>query len=279
MRARVGAPAGSVGGLSTNAPLTTVMMAAYRSEATIREAVDSVLGQTEPRLELVVVDDCSPVPVAETLADVHDPRLRVIRHRRNRGTYGARNTALAAARTPLVSQLDPDDAWEPDYLESIAPCFEDARVGLAYSNCHIVGHPTGHDDYIGDPSVHPMDAFPKFAEQCPVPSPTATMRTHAVRGVGGYARWLWTAGDYYLYAQLIKAGWRFAYVHRQLSRYRWPSPKSGKSFNRRKAAVNELAMWTAFAARHPLTPGPRGQVRARARRAAASALRRARRGA
>jgi glycosyltransferase involved in cell wall biosynthesis len=250
------------------------MMPAYRSEATIREAVNSVLGQSDPRLELIVVDDCSPLPVADALADVRDPRVRVIRHARNRGTYGARNTALAAARTPLVSQLDPDDAWEPDYLESILPCFDDLAVGLAYSNTHIVGHPTGHDDYIGDPSVHPMDRFPKFAEQCPVPSPTATFRTGAVRGVGGYARWLWTAGDYHLYAKLIKAGWRFAYVHRQLARYRWPTPERGKSHDTRRSERNLLAMWLAFAARHPLTPGPRRRVRTLARRELKLALRR-----
>lgn len=250
------------------------MMPAYRSEATIREAVESVLGQSEPRLELIVVDDCSPVSVAEALGDVRDARLRVIRHARNRGTYGARNTALAAARTPLVSQLDPDDAWEPDYLESILPCFADPAVGLAYSNTHIVGHPTGHDDYIGDPSVHPMDSFPKFAEQCPVPSPTATFRTEAVRAVGGYARWLWTAGDYHLYAKLIKAGWRFAYVHRQLARYRWPTPERGKSHDTRRSERNLLAMWLAFVARHPLTPGPRRRVRTLARRELELALRR-----
>ena len=250
------------------------MMPAYRSEDTIREAVESVLGQSEPRLELVVVDDCSPTPVMGVLAEIRDPRLRVIRHARNRGTYGARNTALHAATAPLVSQLDPDDAWEPDYLETIAPCFEDPRVGLVYSNCHIVGHPTGLDDYIGDTSVHPMDTFPKFAEQCPVPSPTATMRTHAVRGVGGYARWLWNAGDYYLYAKLIKAGWRFEYVDRQLARYRWPTPLRGKSYNTHRSQLNELAMWTAFVARHPLTPGPRHQVRLRTRREIRRLLRR-----
>lgn len=246
--------------------LTTVIMPAYRSQDYIRGAVESVLAQTEPRLELVVVDDHGPVPAAETLAGIDDPRLTVVRHRRNGGSYRARNTALRLARTPFVSQLDPDDAWEPDYLESILPCFEDPAVGLAYSNTHIVGHPFGLDDYIGDPSVHPMDRFPKFAEQCPVPALTATFRTHALRGIGGYPNWLYGAGDYYTYGRLIKAGWRFAYVHRQLARYRWPTARSGKSFHRKRIERAELKMWAAFFLRHPLTPGPRRQIRLRLRR-------------
>lgn len=262
--------------MSPAAALTTVLMPAYRSEETILESVESVLAQTEPRLELLVVDDCGPVPVHETLTGVDDPRLRIVRQARNRGANRARNEALRLARTPFVSQLDPDDLWEPDYLETILPCFDDPAVGLAYSNTHIIGHPTGHDDYIGDPSVHPMDTFPKFAEQCPVPALTATMRTEALRGIGGYPTWLWAAGDYYVYAKLIKAGWRFAYVHRQLARYRWPQPGRGKSHDALRCERYELAMWAAFAAQHPLTPGPRRRVRVGARREAERALARVR---
>jgi glycosyltransferase involved in cell wall biosynthesis len=260
--------------------LTTVIMPAYNSERTIRASVDSVLAQTDPRLELLIVDDAGPVPAHETLADVDDPRVRIVRHRDNRGSAAARRTALKLARTPLISQLDPDDAWEPDYLATLLPCFDDPEIGLAYCNATIVGHPTGHDDYIGDPSVHPMDTFPKFAEQNPVPALTATMRTEAVRRVGGYVRWTWAAGDYYLYARLIAAGWRFAYVHRQLARYRWPSEDGGKSFDHERVERYELLVWLAFAARHPLTPGPRRQIRVRvpreARRVAARARRRLR---
>ena len=258
--------------MSAPAPLTTVMMPAYNAEATIRESVESALGQTEERLEVCVVDDASAVPVREVLGDIRDPRLRIVRHPRNRGTPAARNTAVAAARSPFVSQLDADDLWEPDYLEAILPCFEDPRIGLAYSNTHIIGHPTGHDDYIGDPSPHPIDTFPKFAEACPAPALTVTMRTGAVRGVGGYATWLWSTSDYYIYAKLIAADWRFAYVHRQLARYRWPTPERGKSFNQRRVELSELKQWIAFVARHPLTPGPRRQVRVRLRREAERAL-------
>jgi cellulose synthase/poly-beta-1,6-N-acetylglucosamine synthase-like glycosyltransferase len=247
----------------TGTPRTTVMMPAYNSHATIAASVESVLGQTVPDLELVVVDNASSPPIADALASVRDPRLRIVRNRRNLGTPGGRNTALRSARAPLVSQLDSDDQWEPEYLESILPCFEDPGVGLAYTNAHIVGHPAGHDDYIGDPSVHPMHDFPKIAEQNPIPSPTATIRTRAALAVGGYAQWLWMVEDYHMYLKLARAGWRFAYVHRQLARYRWPSYDSGISGRKRQHELWELAMFASFVARHPLTPGPRRQVRGR----------------
>jgi len=247
-------------------PRTTVMMPAYNAEATLREAVESVLAQTVGDLELIVADNASAIPVDEVLSDVTDARLRVIRKSRNTGTPGGRNTALRHARAPLVSQLDADDAWEPDYLEHVLPCFEDPCVGLAYSNAHIVGHPTGHDDYIGDPTVHPMHAFPKIAEQNPIPCPTATIRTEAARAVGGYAWWLWMVEDFHMYLKLAHAGWRFAYLHRQLARYRWPSAGGGISHRKRSLERWELVMFASFALRHPLTPGPRRQVGTRLRR-------------
>jgi glycosyltransferase involved in cell wall biosynthesis len=248
-------------------PLTSVLMPVYRAEDTVREAVESVLAQTVENLELLVVDDGSPRPVSEALAGLDDPRLRVFRRRRNGGgPSAARNLALEHARAPLVSQLDADDAWEPDYLEHVLPRFDDPGVGLVYANAEILGHPTGHDTYIFDPSPHPIDHFPKLAEQNPVPALTATMRTEAVRAVGGYARWLPMAQDYHLYLRLARAGWRFVYVDRKLARYRWPEPSRGRTHDRRRHELCELRMWLAFALRHPLTPGPRRQVRVRLRR-------------
>jgi glycosyltransferase involved in cell wall biosynthesis len=241
-------------------------MPSYRNEDTLQRAVESALAQSVGDLEVIVVDDASPVPCAEILADVRDPRVRIIRHDRNRNTAAARNTALRAARAPLVSQLDADDTWEPTYLETVLPCFEDPRVGLTYTNCFIEGHPDGLDDYIGDPTPHPLDTFPKLAEACPVPALTATMRREAVAGVGGYAQWLWGAADYHLYAKLAAAGWRFAYVHERLARYRWPIAGKSKSADRRRIEKSELLLWLGFVARHPRIPGPRRQVRVRVRR-------------
>ena len=104
------------------------MMPAWNSHATVRDSVESVLAQTVPELELIVVDNASSPPIREVLDDVRDPRLRLVRLRLNAGTAGGRNAALYRARAPLVSQLDADDQWEPDYLESILPCFQDRQV-------------------------------------------------------------------------------------------------------------------------------------------------------
>lgn len=254
-------------------PRTTVLMPAYNSNGTIRESVESVLAQTVPDWELIVVDDASPERTADALEDLDDDRIGIARHARNRNTSGARNTALLAARAPLVSQLDADDIWEPDYLEATLPRFNDQSIGLVYSNASLIGHPAGLDDYIGDPALHPIDRFPRFAERNPIPALTATMRTDAVRDVGGYAPWLWSATDYHLYAKLIVAGWRFGYVPRKLARYRWPTG-TAKSSQARRVERADLRLWIGFTLRHPLTPGPRQQVRKHLQRELGRAKRR-----
>ena len=242
-------------------------MAAYNPDpAKLGVAVDSVLGQTVGELELLVVDDGSAHPVADLLAEVRDERLRIVRHPANRGLSAARNTALRLANAPLVSHLDSDDAWEPDYLEHVLPVFGDPGVGLVYTNATILDHPEGHHTYIFDPEPHPIDSFPKIAEQDPVPLLTATARTHAVRAAGGYARWLRSTQDYHLWCRLAAAGWRFALVDRKQARYSWPVGAGSLGHDRRRVELDELLMWVSFFLCHPALPGPRRQIRVRARR-------------
>ena len=169
---------------------TTVMMPSYEAESTLRGAVDSVLSQTVGELELVVVDDGSSVPVAEVLDDIGDPRLRIIRHPRNRGLSAARNTALAAARTPLVSQLDADDLWEPDYLEAVLPRLDDPQLGLVYANCTIL-RPSDRPRRLHRRPVRTPDRqLPEDRRAEPGPVSHGHDACGAVRAVGGYATWL-----------------------------------------------------------------------------------------
>ncbi|MEO1133417.1 MAG: glycosyltransferase family 2 protein, partial [Cyanobacteria bacterium J06639_1] len=81
--------------------LVSVVIPMYGVEATIADAVRSVLAQTHDRLELIAIDDGSPdnsVAICEQFAD---PRLRVIRQS-NRGLAGARNTGIRAATGDFI---------------------------------------------------------------------------------------------------------------------------------------------------------------------------------
>jgi glycosyltransferase involved in cell wall biosynthesis len=226
------------------------MMPAYNAEATIRDAVDSALAQTVEDFELVVVDDGSRIPVAEVLAGVRDPRLRIVPHERNRGLGPTRNTLLRSARAPLVCHLDADDRYEPEYLEALLPCFEDPEVGLAYPNAHVFGineHP-----YIRDPTGHPA-RLPELARANPIPN-FSMVRRVAVEQIGGYAEFTWGAMDWYLYLRVAGAGWKFAYVDRILAHYRWTGESMSQDWD--KVQRSNLAVLSRFMWHHPLKRGP-----------------------
>jgi glycosyltransferase involved in cell wall biosynthesis len=232
----------------SQAPRVSVLMPAYNAEATIAQAVASVLCQTVTEIELIVADDGSAQPAQELLRDVDDGRLRVHRRSANGGVSAARNSALQLARAPLVAQLDADDYWHPDHLEHLLPAFEDRSVGLAYANAELVGCPDadrriapraqgdGLPDWVGDSAQQPVNDLRLLYRANPMVASAVAMRTDAVRSVNGYPEWLSVGEEYLVYIRLRRARWRFAYVDRCSVSFRWPEPGRGVTFDRRRNA-------------------------------------------
>jgi glycosyltransferase involved in cell wall biosynthesis len=98
--------------------LVSVMMPAYNAEAFIRQAIESVLAQTYPQWELVIVDDGSSDRTGEIALEYNHPRIRVIRQE-NQGEAAARNTALKNIQGEFLAFLDADDLYLPHHLESL----------------------------------------------------------------------------------------------------------------------------------------------------------------
>jgi glycosyltransferase involved in cell wall biosynthesis len=98
-------------------PTTTIsaVIAAYQAERFIAETLESVLGQTRPPDEVVVVDDGSWDGTARELERFAD-RIRVIRQP-NGGYQNAINRAIREARCEFVALCGADDVWEPRKLE------------------------------------------------------------------------------------------------------------------------------------------------------------------
>jgi glycosyltransferase involved in cell wall biosynthesis len=92
-------------------------MAVHNAEPYLREAVNSVLGQTFQSFELIAVDDCSSDNSVRILESFDDSRISVIRNDSTRGASATRNIALDRARGEFVAILDADDVALPERLE------------------------------------------------------------------------------------------------------------------------------------------------------------------
>jgi glycosyltransferase involved in cell wall biosynthesis len=97
----------------------SVVLAARDAEATVGEAVESVLAQTSGDLELVIVDDGSTDRTGEIVAAIDDRRVRVLRNADPLGLAGALNVGLDAAGGTYVARMDADDLALPHWLEAV----------------------------------------------------------------------------------------------------------------------------------------------------------------
>jgi glycosyltransferase involved in cell wall biosynthesis len=115
-----------------NNPTVSVVIPAYNAARFIRRALDSVLAQTYPATEVLVIDDGS---TDETASIVESYRARVTLIRQNNmGASSARNAGIDGATGDLIAFLDADDYWEPQKLERHVQLYRNnANLGLSAS--------------------------------------------------------------------------------------------------------------------------------------------------
>lgn len=97
---------------SLNRPYFTVIIPTYNRPALLAQAVDSVVRQSDPDWELIIVDDASPVKATA----LPDPRIRLVRNDSNLGKSASLNRAFKLSRGQVVMILDDDDQFAVDRL-------------------------------------------------------------------------------------------------------------------------------------------------------------------
>ena len=98
--------------------MITVLMPVYNGESYLREAIESILNQTFPDYEFLVVNDGSTDSSPEIVKEyaVEDARIRLIDNRLEKGIVGALNTGLNEAKGDYVARMDADDISLPHRL-------------------------------------------------------------------------------------------------------------------------------------------------------------------
>lgn len=123
-------------------PTVTAVIPGYNYGRFLGEALESVLAQTQPAYEIIVVDDGSTDDTPE-VARRYGDRIRYIRTE-NGGVSRARNTGVAEARGEFIAFLDADDRWLPDKLARQTAAFAaNPDAGLVHTGSRVFNQDDG----------------------------------------------------------------------------------------------------------------------------------------
>lgn len=195
-------------------PLVSVLVPCFNHGAFIREAIQSVLDQTLPDAEVIVVDDGSTDPeTCGVLGSLNVPRTRVLRTA-NQGLPAARNFAARHAQGRLLCALDADDRLAPLWFER-AVAVLDARPDVAFVSHWL--QTFGDEHWTWNPASCELPAL--LARN--TVNGAALVRREAFDAVGGYdASMRDGCEDWDFWLRLVERGYRGHIVPEVLFYYR-----------------------------------------------------------
>jgi glycosyltransferase involved in cell wall biosynthesis len=123
-------------------PLVTVIIPTYNYSSVLRHAIRSVLRQTYPSFELLVVGDGCTDDSEEVTASFGDPRVTWLNLEENSGSQAApNNAAVERAAGRYVAYLGHDDLWHPWHLAAVVGELERAEAPFGHGLVELVGPP------------------------------------------------------------------------------------------------------------------------------------------
>jgi alpha-1,3-rhamnosyltransferase len=227
--------------LKNGAPLVSIVVPAYNHERYVGAAIDSLVAQTWPNLELIIVNDGSPDATLEIIqsrragCEARFARYEVL-DQANAGVAEALNRGIKVARGDYVYLLASDDISEPDAIATMVPILvNEVDVAVVSGDCDFIdatGAKTSrshlgveHTSFMRLCTSHRDDVLgDKFGSYASLLNgnyilPGLLMRRHAVHEVGSFDPNC-AMEDYDLWLKLSKS-YRFRFVDRVLCHYRW----------------------------------------------------------
>lgn len=234
-------------------PKVSVLMPVYNAAPHLREAMDSIFGQTFADFEFLIINDGSTDTSEEIIQSYQDPRIVYKKNDKNRGLVDTLNRGIDLAQGEYIARMDADDISLPErFARQVA--FMDTHPDLGA--CGTTYQFFGDSNQI---EVRPADykrAFTLLASTPSLGHPTSMIRkqvldTHAIRYESTYGY----AADYALWVRISQVS-RLCSLPEPLLRYRWHSSNmsqtdAGRALYRAKVRV----LWHELLLGKPLEPG------------------------
>jgi glycosyltransferase involved in cell wall biosynthesis len=125
--------------------VVSVIIPTYNRAQLLHSAIVSVLNQTYQDFEILVIDDNSKDNTQAVVKNFDDKRIRYIRHEKNKGEAGTRNTGIKHAKGTYIAFLDDDDEWLPEKLLLQVDLMRNSKpdVGCIYTGLFVVDKTKG----------------------------------------------------------------------------------------------------------------------------------------
>jgi len=190
--------------------LFSILLPCHNYGQYVAEAIESVLGQTWPDLELIVIDDASTDDSWSIIEGFDDPRVTAVRAERNRGLRATLNVALAMSTGDVVGVLNADDRYPPHALQRYHDAFTD------HPDVGVIGSYVRTIDALGNQSSQ-MQTENFYNTQRDLADPAqwvfqnplaggALIRRSVLDSVGGFGEDCDPIVDWDLWARCLAAG-------------------------------------------------------------------------
>lgn len=233
-------------------PLVTVIIASYNHALYIEASIESVLAQSYPHIELLVIDDGSQDDSVERirrLQQVHGFDFQV---QPNQGLSRTLNDAIARARGSLIAPFGSDDIMLPERIAlQVAYLEGKPKVGICAGNIQEIDDFGQHQGVPRSLPLRSLDFEDVFLDRKPgAPAPTLLFRREALERVGGFDPQI-RLEDLLIELKITRAGYTLDVLPDVLALYRVHATNTYK--NRRFMVDNVLKTYAQFAD-HPAYP-------------------------
>lgn len=247
--------------MTESGPRVSVLMTVYNAAPWLREAIDSILDQTYPEWELIVIENGSSDASPDILASYSDPRLRVVGLRENMGRTPALRHAFDLARAEYIAVLDADDVAEPTrFAKQVAFLDSNSEVAVVGTWALRID---GDGDEVGrwSPPTDSTQLRDELGFSNPIVHSAAMYRAAMARDVGGYPPEYPYAQDSALWLRLAERA-PIAMIGDYLSRHRTLPGGMTRSKESRVIVSRDSLSLLEYAAQHlPLAPWARRRNR------------------
>lgn len=233
-------------------PLISVLMPCHNAAPYVGEAVASVLAQTYPHVQLVIVDDGSTdgsSDVLQQLAAGHPERITLV-YQNRAGPWAARNHALARAHGRFIAFLDADDTWAPEALARLYAALDVARADIAWGGWQTTGAAATAPQPHLPPAADAAAALDHAFEHGAWPLNALLIHHPRLDALHGFSERLPTAMDFDLWLRLLAGAPVLAAVPEALAQRRL-YPRGDARIPQWQQVSDAVAVRRDFARHHP----------------------------